>query len=134
MGDRIADLLAQDKVWVDRHHPRPRRVNIRPYIRDIRADADAVTFDLWVTGQGTAKADELARLLGLAELLDAGAVLERTDLEIADEVPAGQPDGPPVGPPETLPLDHAPVGAGADRDTAAEPGTWGLSPNGPVVE
>lgn len=134
LPDRIADLLSQDQVWVDRYHPRPRRVNIRPYIRDITAAADAVTFDLWVTGQGTAKADELARLLGLADRLDAGAVLERTDLEIADEVPAGQPDGPPAGPPETVPLDHAPVGAGADRDTAAEPGTWGLSPNGPVVE
>jgi hypothetical protein len=133
LAGAIDALLAQDQVWVDRHHPRPRRVNIRPYIRTITAADGAINFDLWVTGQGTAKGDELARLLGLADVLTAGAVFERLDLEIADEV-TDATDGPPTGPPETLPLNHAPVGAGADRDTTAEPAVWGLSPNGPVVE
>lgn len=126
-----ADLLAQEKAWVDRLRPRPRRVNIRPYVRGVAVTRDDVELDLWVTPTGGARADELFRLLGLADLLDAGAVPERTHLEIHDEVP-GATDAPPAGQPETAPLDHV-AAAAADEDDAAT-GTWGLSPNGPVVE
>lgn len=125
------ELLAQDKVWVDRLRHRPRRVNVRPYLRRIEVRDGAVELDLWVTPFGTARADELVKLLGLQDELDAGAVLERTELELHDETLPGQPDGPPEGPAETAPLNHAPVGA-IEEDAVA--GTWGLSPNGPVVE
>jgi radical SAM-linked protein len=127
----VADLLAADKLWVDRIRPKPRRVNVRPYVRGITAHPDAVELDLWVTQNGAARADELVRLLGLGDVLDAGAVLVRTDLEVHDETPAAA-DAPPDGPPETAPLEHAPVGA--DDDEANRPATWGLSPSGPVVE
>jgi radical SAM-linked protein len=126
-----ADLLAQEKVWVDRSHPKPRRVNIRPYIRGIAVSRDDVELDLWVTQSGGARAEELFRLLGLADVLEAGAVPERTHLEIHDEI-AGATDAPPTGQPETAPLEHVAAGA-ADEDDAAT-GTWGLSPNGPIVE
>lgn len=132
--ERIAELLDTPKLWVDRIRPRPRRVNIRPYIRGVTCTADAVHFDLWVTQNGTAKADEVARFLGLSELLDAGAVFERTDLELHDETPPDAVDGPPEGPPDLAPLEHgfSPAGTAADDHTTS--GTWGLSPNGPVVE
>jgi hypothetical protein len=124
LSERIDSLLARGEIWVDRHHPRPRQVNIRPYLRNISVAADAVRLDLWVTGQGTAKADELARLLGVGD----GVVLERTELELHDEAPPGD-DGPPVGPPETRPL------ATAVAPTEPAPAaTWGLSPNGPLIE
>jgi hypothetical protein len=106
-------------------------VNIRPYVRGVAVTRDDVELDLWVTPTGGARADELFRLLGLADLLDAGGVPERTHLEIHDEVP-GATDAPPTGQPETAPLDHVAAMA-ADEDDAAT-GTWGLSPNGPVVE
>lgn len=140
-------LLNQEKVWVDRLKPRPRRLNVRPYLRGIdlisrepAANATGstslvagsrLTLDLWVTQTGTARADELLKLLGLFDLLDAGVVLARRELEIRDETPSGQPDAPPDGPPETAPWNHAP--AVVRDDAPAEP-EWGLSPNGPVVE
>jgi radical SAM-linked protein len=145
---RAAELMAADKVWVDRHKPRPRRLNIRPYLRAISIGTGnavtgcvtphpvtafpVLTLNLWVTQTGTARADELLKLLGLFDLLDAGHVLARSELAVRDETPPDPTDpGPPDGPPETAPLDHAPVDTG--DDAPAEP-EWGLSPNGPVVE
>ena len=81
----IAELLAQAEISVERSHPRPKRVDIRPYLLDIRRTPDAVEIDLRVTATGSARADEVLRLLGLADLLDAGAILERTTLELLDE-------------------------------------------------
>ncbi len=135
--NRAAELLVQEKVWVERQHPNPRRLNLRPFVRAITV-TDAATFDLWVTGHGTARGDELVRLLHLTDVVDAGAVLTRVDLEIHDEVPAGDPaDVPPVGPPEVLPPDplthpSGTVPAGDANDAARA--TWGLSPAGPAVE
>jgi hypothetical protein len=95
--------------------------------------------DLWVTQTGTARADELVGLLGLGDLLDAGAVLERTTVEIRDELPASPDpaDGPPDGPAESLPLDPAATAAparGADEPHQPAGAHWGASPGGPVVE
>ncbi|OWK46521.1 TIGR03936 family radical SAM-associated protein [Fimbriiglobus ruber] len=130
----VAELLARDKIWADRIRPKPRRVNVKPYIRAATVRPDGLVLDLWVTGTGGAKADEIARLLGLGDVLDAGAVVERTDLEIHDETPPAD-DAPPAGPPETAPLEHAPApAAGEEDDPAVGAATWGMSPNGPVVE
>jgi hypothetical protein len=85
---RIAELLARAEVWVERAHPQPRRVDIRPYLLRIQPLADAVEFDLQVTPTGSARAEEVLRLLGLADLLDDGAILERTRLELFDETNA----------------------------------------------
>ncbi|MCU0703796.1 MAG: TIGR03936 family radical SAM-associated protein [Fimbriiglobus sp.] len=137
-------LLTAEKLWVDRYKPRPRRLNIRPYLRRIDlathdcqgsesppGSQSQLVMDLWVTQTGTARADELLKLLDLFDLLDAGFVLARSELTLRDETPSDAPDGPPDGPPETAPLDHAPADAG---DDAPAPPEWGLSPNGPVVE
>ncbi len=130
---RADQIFAEDKVWVDRLRPKPRQLNIRPYLRDFRVSQAAVEFDLWVTAGGTARADELVAALGLADLAGAVPFLERTDLELHDETPPGQPDNPPTEPAETRPLIHPPAEAdGDDRPTARA--TWGLSPAGPVVE
>jgi len=173
-----AELLALDKVWVDRLKPRPRKLNIRQYLRGIllvplspggegpgvRGNRGSemieersggipnellvsqespsplalppqgrgeLQIDLWVTQSGTARADELLLLLGVADLPEAGVVLARSELELRDETPPGQPDAPPDGPPDTAPLEYTPAPAG--DDDPADP-TWGLSPNGPVVE
>lgn len=63
--------------------------------------------DLWVTQEGTARAEEILRLLQLADLLEQGTVLERTCVELHDEMehPEIVSDHPPQGPPETRPLD-----------------------------
>lgn len=135
-GERCRELLAAERVWVDRLRPQPKRLNVRPYLRQIGITDNRLSLDLWVTQTGTARGDELLRLLGLADLLDAGAVLSRDVLELRDEATATDPaDGPPDGPAETLPLDPAAVAAtGRDDETQPAGAHWGLSPGGPVVE
>ena len=131
----IASLMAEDKVWVDKTHPKPRRVNVRPYLRSLSIDdAGFLVLDAWVTGQGSVRAEDLIAKLGLADVLADGSVLERIELELIDEAPADAPDAPPTGPPETAPWNHAPVPTAADDDPASAVGTWGLSPAGPEVE
>ena len=127
-------LLAQDQVWVERMHPSPRRTNIRQYLRSIRIHADAVEFDHWVTGQGTARGDELVRLLNLSDLTATGDYLTRIDLELRDETTTTDPeDQPPTAAPEIEHLSHAATPV-ADETNDATRAVWGLSPHGPVVE
>ncbi|MDY3551709.1 TIGR03936 family radical SAM-associated protein [Gemmata sp. JC717] len=162
-----AALMAEPGVWVERLKPSPKRLNIRPYLRGVRVDrgpnsapaghaqtpppsppsagADAgppaprLVLDLWVTQTGSARADELLSLLRLKDLIDAGAVLERTAVEIRDEITATDPgDVPPDGPADAVPLSGTEAAALAARLEAEESQTadqaWGASPNGPVVE
>jgi radical SAM-linked protein len=128
-ADRIADaseacarMTAQREVWVERVRPSAKGLNIRPYLRDVGVHDATLTLDLWVTNTGTARADELLRLLGVDDLLDAGFVLERTLVELRDEVgpPADPTDTPPDGPADTRPADPALAGrAGFDQPAAA---------------
>ncbi len=131
-----AELLAQPTVWVDRIKPSPKRLNIRPYFRGLQVANDRLTLDLWVTQTGTARADELIKRFDLADLLDAGVVVERTTVELRDEVTGTDTnDQPPDGPADTLPLDPAIIESLSRRDEE-QPATaaWGASPAGPVVE
>jgi hypothetical protein len=87
LPDRIPTLLAAPECWVERTRPQFRRFDLRPYLRGLRLAAGALEMDLWVTPHGTARPDEVLALLGVSGLLDAGAVLERTRLELVDEYP-----------------------------------------------
>jgi radical SAM-linked protein len=178
----INRTMLDSQVWVDRYKPKPRSINIRPYLRDLSliplnskptgrsSKCDSIssesvgdgiitprdsietingfnlrplgfddmitphllTLDLWVTQTGTARADELLKLLEVSDLLDEGYVLSRSLLEVRDETPATEGgDQPPEAPPEIRPLNHAPAVAGTDDEPAP---TWGMSPNGPIVE
>ncbi len=92
---RFAALREAPECWVERTRPEPRRINVRPYLRDVRLGEDAVDIDLWVTPTGTARPDEILDLLGLGDVLAAGAVLERTQVELHDEE---RPDKKGTGP------------------------------------
>lgn len=151
---RVAELLAEPKVWVDRLRPTPKRLNIRPYLRSLSVSraslpanslavpaeehGHALLLDLWVTQTGTARAEEILRWLGLTDVLEAGAVLERTQVEVRDEQCDPHPtDNPPDGPADALPLDLAAIAAlSRQEDEPNQPATahWGASPSGPVVE
>lgn len=158
---RCEELLAQEKIWVDRLKPAPKRLNIRPYLRGLHVKTGGdgnssttqlsaprmpppygdmsqtkVILDLWVTQTGTARFDELLDLLDLADLLDAGAVVERVTVEIRDEVTNSDPaDVPPTSPAETLPLDPAAIAALVQRDEEQSAAVgWSVSPASPVVE
>ncbi len=82
---RIQELLARPECWVERSRPQRRRIDLRPYLSDVRLSQNMLEMDLWVTPNGTARPEEILRGLGLEELLENGAVFERTSLELEDE-------------------------------------------------
>jgi radical SAM-linked protein len=121
-AEACARLLASAAVWVERVRPSAKGLNIRPYLRALAVRDNALTLDLWVTTTGSARADELLRLLGVDDLLDAGFVLERALVELRDEAapPPDPTDNPPDGPADTRPADPALAGrAGLDQPAAA---------------
>jgi radical SAM-linked protein len=92
---RRHDLLEKTEHWIERTRPHCRRVNVRPFVNEIHIQDDGVVIALWITDNGAARPEEVFSALGLQELLDAGGVIERTDLEVYDELPAGA-SGPPA--------------------------------------
>ncbi len=131
LSARLADLLAQPELWADREKPRPRQVNVRPYLRAAWADADAVWFDIWLTQEGTARVDELARMLGLGDLYLTGPAVERAQLEIADETDAAEAAKTPTITQQVRPWNGGPPKPAA---AAVPREVWGATENGPIVE
>jgi radical SAM-linked protein len=154
-AERAAGLMRAEKLWVNRLKPSPKQLNIRPYLRGVcvepfsrdaersasdertplRVAANHLVLDLWVTQTGTARADELLKLLGVADLLDAGAVVARATVELRDETPETDPaDVPPDGPAETLPLEPAALAALSRGEQEQAAAARAVSPAGLVVE
>jgi radical SAM-linked protein len=86
---RAAELLAAAHLRVERTRPPVRRIDLRPSLADLcittGPDGVALEMELRPTPAGTARPEEVLRLLGLEELIKAGAVLERSRLELQDE-------------------------------------------------
>jgi radical SAM-linked protein len=114
LAGRCSALLRRAECSVQRMHPHPRSVDIRPYILGLEVVADALLIDLRVTPTGTARADEILTLLGLSDLLDAGGILERIQLQLHDE----------------LAPNEAPPPAAALLEVAAADGEAGEPPDG----
>jgi radical SAM-linked protein len=85
LPQRISATLAAPQCWIERTRPEPRRLDLRPYLRHLDWQPHYLEMDLWVTPHGTARPDEVLDVLGLRDLLDDGAVLERTRLELHTE-------------------------------------------------
>ncbi len=88
LPERIAAVLAATAWPIERTRPEKKSIDLRPYIDQIRAAPGAVEMDLWVTPGGMARPGEVLGLLGLEDVIDAGAVVERTRLELEDETRA----------------------------------------------
>jgi hypothetical protein len=88
LSERIAALLASRECRVQRSRPQPREVDIRPYLDDLRLEDGYLKIAVWVTPIGTARPDDLWPLLGLEDVVANGALVERTHLELHDEVAA----------------------------------------------
>jgi radical SAM-linked protein len=86
LPQRITAILASPDCWIDRLRPRQRRLDLRPYLRDLRLSDGALEIELWVTPTGGARPEEITGLLGLGDLLATGAFFERTRMEITDEI------------------------------------------------
>jgi radical SAM-linked protein len=89
---RTAELMSSSECCVERTHPTPRRVNLRLWLLDLQATAH-LEMKLCLTPAGTARPEEVLTVLGLSDLLEAGAVLERARLELVDETPPQLAEG-----------------------------------------
>lgn len=130
---RCRELLESQKIWVERQRPVPKRLNIRPYLLNVSISNRTLILDMWVTTTGTARAEELLRLLTIDDLLEAGTALERTWIALRDE-PDQEIGDPPDGPADTQPLVTTIAPRAQDREQQPATAHWGLSPAGPVVE
>ena len=133
---RCAAVLAQTECWVQRSRPQPRCIDVRPYLRGLRllplrdgpnGEATPILeMDLWVTPYGTARPEEILGLLEIRDLLDGGAVLERTKLALQDEdqtLDSGRADQPekgtvPLSPRGLSPIPPGPPAPGSERTGA----------------
>lgn len=96
LAQRIDCLLAADSLMVERTRPERRVLDIKPFVRGVRLESEAIEIDMAVTPRGGARPEEVLGLLRLAEILEEGAVLERTLLELRDE--AAGPESRDLGP------------------------------------
>jgi radical SAM-linked protein len=85
LSQHIEQLLATKECWVERTRPSPRRLNLRPFISELRINDGRLEMLLWVTPNGAARPGELLDLLGLGDLAQSGVPLERHVLELDDE-------------------------------------------------
>jgi radical SAM-linked protein len=90
VAERIAVVLASPECWVERTRPPVRRVDLRSFLSDLRLielspNTFALEMELFLTPHGTARPEEVLTVLGLQDLIEAGAILERSRLELEDE-------------------------------------------------
>ena len=85
LRERAASLLAGSECRIERTKPTPRQLDIRPFILDLCITPTAIELHLAVTTHGSARPDEVLRALGLGDLLEAGACLERTRVELSED-------------------------------------------------
>jgi radical SAM-linked protein len=84
-GAALADLLARDHRPYTRHRPdRTVEIDLRPFLLDAVLEPDgALRFRLKMSPSGSARPEEVLDALGLRDLLGQGAVLARTEVELA---------------------------------------------------
>lgn len=97
LREQVEKVMSAPHLWVDRTRPTPRRMDLRPLLSALvlepaggqPAGAEQASWhlnmELWLTPQGTARPEEVLALLGLVHLLEEGAILERSRLELHDE-------------------------------------------------
>jgi radical SAM-linked protein len=124
---RCAALLAATEIWAARERPKPRQINIRPYVDSLTIDGQTLVVAIWLTSEGSARADEVAAAVGLT----GDCRIERTALELLDEVSPEEAARMPNIVPQSRPVNRV-VSAGPMPVVPRE--TWGATANGPVVE
>jgi radical SAM-linked protein len=95
--ERVARFLERREYWVRRARPLPRRVNLLPLLSALHASEQHLEMILWITPTGAARPQEILRALDLDSMVEAGAVLQRTKLELFDEVSEAERPLPDFG-------------------------------------
>ena len=127
IASRCDNFLASNEVWAERERPRPRQINIRPYVDSLTIGDGALNVSIWITPEGSARADEVAAAIGLVDLQP----IARINLELLDEVSPEEAARTPTIVPQSRPWNRVVI-AGPLPTAPRE--TWGATANGPVVE
>jgi radical SAM-linked protein len=93
LSRRLGELLAASEFWIERTRPHNRRINLRAFLVDLRLIDSFLEMDVQVTPQGTVRAEEILAALGLSTVLHEGVIVERTRLELDDELPTYTGEG-----------------------------------------
>jgi radical SAM-linked protein len=96
IAERCQAFLERDECWMVRTRPHPKRINVRPFVSELNLLDGRLTMALWITPIGAARPEEIINALGLHDWLDSGAAIERTDLEVMDELPPGSAELPEI--------------------------------------
>lgn len=127
LSDRCKSFLEATEIWVDRERPKPRQVNIRPYVDSLMNTPEGLSIAIWLTQEGSARADQVAAAVGIHEPV----LIERRTLELLDEALPAEAARIPKIEPQSRPL----VGRQIACPPQAPPReTWGATANGPIVE
>lgn len=81
----VRDFLAAPHCWHERTRPQAKRIDLRPFVDRLTIGSEVLEMRLRVTPTGSVRPDEVLSHLDLADLLEAGAVIERVTLELEDE-------------------------------------------------
>jgi radical SAM-linked protein len=127
LPSRVDNFLTATEVWAERERPKPRQINIRPYVDSLAVADRTLAVSVWLTQEGSARADEVAAAVGLGD----PPLIERTDLELLDEVSPEEAARTPKIEPRARPLTRV---FSAEPRPPAPRETWGATANGPVVE
>jgi radical SAM-linked protein len=127
LPDRITKFLACSESWAERERPKPRAINIRPYVESLTIEQNALMISAWLTQEGSARADEIAAAVGVMQ----PPLIERMGLELLDEVSPELAATTPKIEPQGRPLNRVAT-PGPRPEVPRE--TWGATANGPVVE
>lgn len=68
--ERVDAAMRAESLPIERRspkHPKPRTIDIRPYLLHLAADGDCIRFSLQVTGSGAARPSEVCRVLGFED-------------------------------------------------------------------
>lgn len=107
-------LLAREQVPYTRHRPdrgRSIELDLRAFVLDAELDPKGVLrLRLKITPEGSARPEEVIEALGLRDLLDEGAVLVRSDVELAPQHQSNVAQGarPAVPDDGQTPVSHPP--------------------------
>ncbi len=85
--EKVREFLNAKDCWIERTRPQTRQFNLRPFINQLTVGEESLEMAIWVSqSAGTARPGEVLEVLGLPDPNDAGWIVERTMLEILDEI------------------------------------------------
>ncbi len=86
-ADLASFLAAEHRPYLRRRPNRTVELDLRPFVLGAEIDPEGwLSFRMKIESSGSARPEEVLEALGLRDLLDAGAVLVREDIELADRV------------------------------------------------